>query len=229
MKNNKKTGILKCIFLAIFIPALNGFSADFEIKPFLEKYCIQCHGKEKQKGDRRFDGLKLDLKNYHTGEALQEILDVLNLADMPPRKSDQPSKQENEAAIEWLTNTTSLIRENLDPRSQQTTMRRLNKFEYNMTIRDLFSLNLSDFNPSVAFPDDGEVEGLNTIGSGLVTSDFLLNEMLKSGRLIAERVIRPGNRPTIKTEVFKSDSKEMGKRYWKSLLIGRQHLPLGNR
>ena len=228
MKNNKKSGVLACLVLTIFF-SLNGYSAEFQIKPFLKKYCLQCHGEEKQKGDRRFDALKLDMTNYHTGEMLQEILDVLNLADMPPRKSEQPSKQENEAAISWLTKATTEIRENLDPRSQQTVMRRLNKFEYNMTIRDLFKLKLTDFNPSIAFPDDGEVEGLNTIGSGLVTSDFLLSEMLKSARLVSERVIRPGNKPKIETEVYKSDSKEMGKRYWRSLLIGRQHLPLGNR
>ena len=208
---------------------LNGFTADFQIKPFLKKYCLECHGNEKQKGDRRFDLLKLEINNYHTGEMLQEILDVLNLSDMPPRKSKQPSKVENEAAIQWLTKTTELIRENLNPRSQQTLMRRLNKFEYNMTIRDLFQLDLKDFNPSIAFPDDGEVDGLNTIGSGLITSEFLLSEMLRSARLVAGRVIRPGAKPIVKTNTYQSDSKELGKRYWKSILIGRQHMHLGNR
>ena len=105
-------------------------------------------------------------------------------------------------------------------------MRRLNKLEYNLTMRDLFHLNLNDFDPSMAFPDDGEVAGLNTIGKGLVTSDFLLTEMLKSARMVADRVVSPGERPEVKKTVYKSDSKEMGKRHYASRLIGRQHINL---
>ena len=207
---------------------LNAAAADFKIKPFVEKYCINCHDEDLDKGDRRFDNVKFEAMTYQTGEVYQEILDVLNLGDMPPKKAKKhPTKQEFVAAIEWLTNKTSDIREKLDPRSQQTIMRRLNKVEYNYTIRDLFNLNLNDFDPAVAFPDDGEVDGLNTIGSGLVTSDFLLTEMLKSARMVAGRVIRPGARPTIKTNNYQGNSKEMGKNYFASRLIGRQHIQLG--
>ena len=38
--------------------------ADGALQPFLENYCLQCHGAEKQKGDRRFDLLGADLKNH---------------------------------------------------------------------------------------------------------------------------------------------------------------------
>ena len=202
-------------------------AAEFKIKPFVEKYCINCHDEDLDKGDRRFDNIKYDDKSYHTGETYQEILDVLNLAHMPPKKAKkQPTKKEVEDAIIWLTNKTSEISEHLDPRSQQTVMRRLNKLEYNLTLRDLFHLNLNDFNPSIAFPDDGEVAGLNTIGKGLVTSDFLLTEMLNSARMVADRVVRPGDRPAVRKTEYKSNSKEMGKRYYASRLIGRQHIPL---
>jgi hypothetical protein len=209
---------------------LNATAADFKIKPFIEKYCIDCHDEDLDKGDRRFDNVNFSEMSYQTGEVYQEMLDVLNLGDMPPKKAKKhPTKKEFATAINWLTNKTSDIREKLDPRSQQTVMRRLNKVEYNYTIRDLFNLSLSDFDPSVAFPDDGEVDGLNTIGTGLVTSDFLLTEMLNSARMVAARVIRPGVRPTVKTLSLKSDSKELGKRYFASRLIGRQSIQLGNR
>ncbi len=204
---------------------LNGFSANnFELKPFLKEYCLDCHGSEKEKGDRRFDLLDLKAMNHETGEALQEILDVINLAEMPPEKSDQPSVKLNEQAVDWLTERTLLIREQLDPRSRQTMMRRLNKVEYNHSIRDLFKIKLDDFNPSFSFPDDQEVEGLNTIGSGLVTSEFLLDEMLNSAKIVSERVVRPGAQPQAKVYEFKSDSKEMGENYFQSRLVGRQEI-----
>ena len=70
---------------------------DFKIKPFVEKYCINCHDEDLDKGDRRFDNIKYGDMSYHTGETYQEILDVLNLADMPPKKAKkQPTPKEVE-------------------------------------------------------------------------------------------------------------------------------------
>ena len=67
---------------------------------FLQQYCIDCHGQEKQKGDRRFDGLgKSDLEISDL-EAWQEILDMLNLGDMPPEDEKQPTVAERAAMIE---------------------------------------------------------------------------------------------------------------------------------
>ena len=49
------------LFVAV---AASTCRADVALKPFLKNYCIQCHGAEKQKGDRRFDLLGTDLKNH---------------------------------------------------------------------------------------------------------------------------------------------------------------------
>ena len=56
-------------------------------KPFLDQYCFECHGAEKQKGDYRFDTLGTDLSNLQTLETWQGILDQLNLGEMPPKKA----------------------------------------------------------------------------------------------------------------------------------------------
>ena len=60
------------------------------LKPFLQKYCISCHGPEKQKNDRRFDTLATDLTTREVLEAWQEMLDQVNLGEMPPKKKTQP-------------------------------------------------------------------------------------------------------------------------------------------
>ena len=54
------------------------------LRPFLKTYCTKCHGPEKQKGDRRFDKLTGDFTQLKEAETFQEILDQLNLAEMPP-------------------------------------------------------------------------------------------------------------------------------------------------
>ena len=73
------------------------------MQAFLDTYCVKCHGADKQKGDRRFDNVKIDLTKASTGEALQEVLDQLNLGEMPPEKSKQPSDADLAVAVEWLT------------------------------------------------------------------------------------------------------------------------------
>ena len=69
------------------------------LKPFVENYCIKCHGKEKQKGDVRLDQIfmngthKVDLSLEDRVFELSDILDQLQLGEMPPKKElNQPSQ-----------------------------------------------------------------------------------------------------------------------------------------
>ena len=70
---------------------------------FLQTYCNDCHGAEKQKGDRRFDQLVLPVVKTDTLIELKDILDQINLGEMPPKKSKQPSSDEQQAFIEQIT------------------------------------------------------------------------------------------------------------------------------
>ena len=61
-----------------------------ELKPFLNKYCVSCHGAKKQKAKLRLDTLSTDLTDLKTAEQWQDILDELNAAAMPPEDEPQP-------------------------------------------------------------------------------------------------------------------------------------------
>lgn len=167
---------------------------------FLERYCYECHGPDRQKGDHRFDTLGRDLGELLTLESWQAVLDQLNLGEMPPKKADQPRPEETARVIESLT---PVLREAYQARrstGRKAVIRRLNKFELRNTLRDLFYLNHPDFEPQVvsglydfngngitahktiaptrSFPEDEESEGLDKIGDRLVMSDFLLEMMI---------------------------------------------------
>ena len=169
--------------------------ADGALQPFLENYCLQCHGAEKQKGDRRFDLLGADLKNHDDAESLQEILDQLNLGEMPPEEEKQPSAEELKTIVAELTGTLQRARTAARENSGRAVLRRLNRAEYRNTIRDLFALNMVDFDPTIGFPPDDSVEGFDNVGEGLVTSDYLLQNYLEAARKVADKAIRPGPRP----------------------------------
>ena len=70
---------------------------------FLQTYCGTCHGKEEHEGDRRFDTLPSRIGSLVDLERYQEIVDQLNLLEMPPEDEPQPSDKERSEMIARLT------------------------------------------------------------------------------------------------------------------------------
>ena len=91
---------------------------------FVSKYCYQCHGAEKQKADRRFDMLSSTIADFREQELWQEVVDQLNLGDMPPEDESQPSEEERLAVIELITNGIADAREKFSGISNHTVLRR---------------------------------------------------------------------------------------------------------
>jgi len=79
------------LFLVAVIPNLFGqdSAVAFEkaIRPFLAKYCVSCHGPDKQKAKLRLDTLDADLLNGSEADMWQEVLDLINVSEMPPEEA----------------------------------------------------------------------------------------------------------------------------------------------
>ncbi|MDP6447207.1 MAG: DUF1592 domain-containing protein, partial [Pirellulaceae bacterium] len=165
---------------------------------FLNSHCIRCHGPKTQKADRRFDRLSFDAaKSQDEAELLQEILDQLNLGEMPPEDAKQPSAEQTKRVVADLTAMLAEAREAAQQDAGKVVMRRLNRSEYRNTIRDLFGLKMIDFDPTTTFPPDESTAGFDNVGEGLVTSDYLLRNYLEAARQVADKAIRPGPRPAL--------------------------------
>jgi len=165
------------------------------LQPFLKSYCIKCHGPGKQKADRRFDQLSEIESGVDDAELLQDILDQLNLASMPPEGERQPPAAELKRIVALLTSSLAKARESSREHAGKVVMRRLNRTEYRNTVRDLFRLKMVDFDPTTTFPADDSTAGFDNVGEGLVTSDYLLRNYLEAARKVADKAIRPGPRP----------------------------------
>jgi Protein of unknown function (DUF1592)/Protein of unknown function (DUF1588)/Protein of unknown function (DUF1585)/Protein of unknown function (DUF1587)/Protein of unknown function (DUF1595)/Planctomycete cytochrome C len=176
---------------------------DGHVKPFLAKYCVSCHGPTKQKGDRRFDELTVQIADDNALVDLQDIVDQLNLGEMPPPKEKlQPTDAERRQAIAWLGTKIEQYRREKKPALTQTTLRRLNSREYRNTIRDLLGLNMQMFDPTIGFPRDQTSEHLDNVGESLVTSGHLLQRYLAAADRIIEKVLTPTEKPAVQTWTF---------------------------
>jgi len=172
------------------------------VAPFLEKYCTQCHGPEKQKADRRYDTLQNDFQDEDSLLLWQDIADLLNLGDMPPEEETQPSSDERQAVIDWITGELTIAYEHHKSTDRQTILRRLNRFEYDRTIRDLLKLEPVLIDPTESFPPDETEENFNNIGSALITSDFLLQGYLDAAEAYIEKATQHGTKPDVQSYHF---------------------------
>ena len=173
-------------------------------KTFFKQYCYKCHGPDKQKAKRRFDTLPATIKDFRHQEQWQEIVDQLNLGEMPPEDEKQPSQAELLSAIKTLTEDIARARENFVGTSRHTVLRRLNKVEYQKTISDLLSLNIDAWNPAEDFPAEVTAEGFDNDGAQLVTSGLLLEKYFPAAEAAVKRATHFEKKPETKRYAQKS-------------------------
>jgi mono/diheme cytochrome c family protein len=173
------------------------------LKPFLATYCTGCHGEKLQKGERRFDTLPAVIDGDNTLVDYQDILDQLNLGNMPPEKAKQPPDAERRKVVEWLTDTLETHHQSKKTTGGDAVLRRLNSREYKNTVRDLLHLNMTMFDPTVSFPRDQTSDHLDNQGGTLVTSGHLLARYLTAADQVIQKAMTPREKPAVKTWAFR--------------------------
>jgi len=170
------------------------------IKPLLGKYCFGCHG-EKKKGD-------LDLRVY-TDEAsvlrdrmtFAKVAKNLQAHEMPPEKKPQPTLEERELITSWIQS--EVFKCDCDhPDPGRVTIRRLNRAEYNNTIRDLVGVN---FQPADDFPADDSGYGFDNIGDVLSLPPVLLEKYLAAAQKILSKALVTDLKPKSPVKHFDAD------------------------
>lgn len=184
------------------------FAFKEDVKPLLKKFCVDCHGKSAQKGDRRFDRLTGEIADDDALVDYQDVLDQLNLGEMPPEDSKQPTNQQRQRAIDWLTNQIQQYHQTSKGSGGDTVLRRLNAREYRNTVRDLLHLNMTMFDPTEKFPRDQTSERLDNVGDTLVTSGFLLARHLEAADRVIEKALQPLQKPPVRTWTFRDDFRQ---------------------
>ncbi len=177
------------------VPDAAGF--DSTVKPFLSNTCYDCHNNRRQKGD-------INLQQFETADAVAAHLDTFELmlhklrsGEMPPEDEERPDPADVERVTSWITAELQRIeaRTPLDP--GRVTIRRLNRTEYNNTVRDLLGV---DLRPADDFPQDDTGYGFDTIADVLTLSPVLMERYMGAAERVARTAIF-GPEPTPPTLV----------------------------
>ena len=137
----------------------------------LDTYCMDCHDADTQKGKVNLEALPLSVDTLQHAELWQKVLDVLNSGEMPPENKRQPEKVKKADFLEDLAKTMVLARKKLSDSGGQITMRRLNRREYQNTIKSLTGVNLN----VDSLPPDGGSGTFDTQGSSQFVSLSLIH------------------------------------------------------
>ena len=194
------------------VAGLHAAEPEHAAQPFLRAYCLDCHGPAVQMADRRFDGLDGSLATPEAREQWREIVGRLNLGTMPPKGAPQPPDEDRQALIDAMSPRLAAARQDRT-NGAHTVLRRLNRYEYGRTVRDLLALPDLLADPTDVFPPDAEQDGFDNIGAALSTSDFLLSGYLSAAEAFVSRAVVASERPEVRKYTFTAPFCPTGNRH----------------
>lgn len=176
--------LISCFaFLTMVIPGLaedKSVKIDEQHRKFFDANCIDCHNAKKKKGKTRLDkeGFSFEIKTVQDADNWQKILDAVQSGEMPPEDEPQPKKQYKVDFLGMLSGKLVEARAALSDAGGKITMRRLNRREYENTMKEILGMSVDSSN----LPNDQSGSNLDTDGSALYISPDQIEQYLTIAR-----------------------------------------------
>ncbi|WP_196782383.1 DUF1592 domain-containing protein [Bremerella volcania] len=180
-----------------------------KIRPFLKAYCYDCHGAETQEADLRLDTLEEDFTQSSSASTWIEVMDKMNLGEMPPEDSPSPTTAELAAVTHWIAAELRQAQRDSLGNGGRVILRRMNRAEYTNTVRDLLHLRfLPGESPEGVLPPDGTAEGFDKVSVALMLDPSLLDKYFEVAQRIADKAIVDGP-PPFATETMRLEMEDI--------------------
>lgn len=173
--------LLALVLTAAPLGAAVGASND--IMPLLTRHCRECHSGDKPKGKFRLDQLSNDFKSHANRERWQTVLKRVQAGEMPPKTP--LAEKEIRLVADWIA-----TQEQARRAEGRVVLRRLNRTEYENTVRDLLGVPV---NLKEQLPQDGAADGFDNAAAALHVSSFLMERYLEAADTALNLAI--ANRP----------------------------------
>ena len=166
---------------------------DFQqtVLPVLSKNCFSCHSDRVRSGGLSLEAFRNDPALItQKPEVWAKMLDKVKAGTMPPRPLAPLAPEESGAITGWIqrlgasVGLSANVSADIDP--GRVTARRLNRAEYNNTIRDLLGVSLR---PADEFPIDDSGYGFDNIGDVLSMSPMLMEKYMNAARSVSRAAV----------------------------------------
>ena len=137
-------------WFALFVVVLAASNAncranDFDsfLAPLFQQHCVACHGNGEANGKVNLQAVSNAKQFLEQPALIKELIDVIDANDMPP-EGETPLAEGVRARL--LSTLKQSLREATAGKStERLPVRRLNRFQYNNAVRDIFQLNRDVF------------------------------------------------------------------------------------
>ncbi len=113
------------------------------VDSILQQHCVRCHGLNGEaSGEVNLIRVVETHRDANQNDLLEKIIKVVSQGEMPPEDESQ-LKTEEQGVL--LTELSKVLERSAQQRVGRTPVRRMNRFQYNNTVKDLFQLDVDVF------------------------------------------------------------------------------------
>lgn len=179
-----------------------GLEVTQNVRTFIQDYCVSCHNAEKQKGKVRLDNLDKVIANGTSAQIWQDVLDIINVGNMPPEEAKKiPEDKVLAEAVGLLTEDLLKARRLLADKGGETVIRRMNELEYINSIEYMTGIRLAD----ELVPDDENGKSFNTLGWYQTFSPATLEAYQNAAEFALSKILLEGNKPYQEKKIIRQD------------------------
>lgn len=154
---------------------------------FTDSHCIGCHSGDDPEGGFGIDKLGVDLSDLESARRWILVHDRVVAGEMPPTSETQPEANESAEFVKQLAGHI----EAAESTRGDVVLRRLNRHEYQNTVRDLFKTDVT----VNGLPEDSPTGGFDTVGEGLAVSAEAMAAYLDAADQVLDAVFGTSDPP----------------------------------
>ncbi|MGE0127511.1 MAG: DUF1592 domain-containing protein [Blastocatellales bacterium] len=168
---------------------------------FLEANCFACHNATAKKGNLDLTARQMNFADPENFAFWVRVHDRVRDHEMPPKAFPQPSEADRTAFLGAIAEPLIAADEARVRREGRAVWRRMNRYEYENTLRDL--LDAPWLQIKEMLPEDGEAYRFNKVGTALGVSHVQISRYLTAAEhALREVMARSASRPETTTRRY---------------------------
>ena len=162
--------------------------------PFLAQHCKACHTGAKPKGGFNLDSLTPDFNDKANRERWLAVSEQVENGTMPPTGKPRPKEKDVQTLADWIGGRVATAEADRNAAQGRVAMRRLNRAEYQNTVRDLLGV---DIDLKDVLPPDTSANGFDNNAEALHVSSFLMEQYMEAADKVLNAAVANGPKPWV--------------------------------
>lgn len=187
------------VFLLVgFWQGRHAFAVDSAVRSFVNDHCYDCHSGPDAESGLDLESLGFQAESAGNLATWTKIHDRIAAGEMPPPEYEELSPESRAPIVGKLAKDLCDACSEKQNRDGRVQFRRLNRFEYESSLRDL--LDLPNLEVREMLPPDASRHGFDNVGSALDVSYVQMSRYLDAAAVALDEATRLGPKPDVQTQ-----------------------------